>query len=156
MSHPVTVYMTSLPMQAKARTQQEYLLRTLAVLGIPFNQADCALDEDAKRVWRRKGKSNGVLPGYLVDGEYVGSYEDFEYAVEDSRLREFLGVDNFPPPPTTLSTTISQSDETSPLGTSTSSVNTNQGDKEIDKLMKGLKDVGEDEIEALLRELEEK
>lgn len=82
-------------MQAKARTQQQYLLQTLTVLQIPFVQAEfvhlfllpwilrgsiqyadsssewfsCSMDENAKKVWRRKGRTNGALPGFLVNGE---------------------------------------------------------------------------------------
>lgn len=31
--------------------------------------ADVSMDEDAKRLWRRKGRTDGKLPGFLVDGE---------------------------------------------------------------------------------------
>lgn len=27
------------------------------------------MDEEGKRIWRRKGRTDGKLPGFLVDGE---------------------------------------------------------------------------------------
>jgi hypothetical protein len=57
---------------AKQRTEQEYLIRTLSTLSIPFVKLDVSLDEDAKRIWRRKGRTDGKLPGFLVGGEFVG------------------------------------------------------------------------------------
>lgn len=60
---------TSLPQPARPRTQQEYLIRTLLTLRIPCDVVDVSLDEEGKRIWRRKGRTDGKLPGFLVDGE---------------------------------------------------------------------------------------
>lgn len=95
---------TSLPLPTRQRSQQEYLIRILTTLRIPFDACDVSLDGTAgvslspsppactpegvtassfhaftyrhhaptelgKRIWRRKGRTNGALPGYLVRGE---------------------------------------------------------------------------------------
>lgn len=59
-------------MQPAARQKQEYLIRTLNALRIPYEQCDVSMDEESKKVWRRKGRTNGQLPGFLVDGEVRG------------------------------------------------------------------------------------
>nr|XP_018263605.1 uncharacterized protein I303_03475 [Kwoniella dejecticola CBS 10117]OBR85763.1 hypothetical protein I303_03475 [Kwoniella dejecticola CBS 10117] len=53
------------------------------------------MDEEAKKKWQRS-KPPGVvvgLPGYLVGGEWVGTMEDFEDAVETQTLESFLKQD---------------------------------------------------------------
>lgn len=75
--------------------------------------------------------------------------DDFEYAVEDFRLPEFLGI-------TSSSSTTAPSSTTGAAAPPTTTSTTAQGDQEIEKLMGGLGGVGEDELESLLRELEGK
>jgi len=48
---------------------QEHLLRTLSTLRIPFTICDVSMDEAGKRLWRRRGRTDGRLPGFLVDEE---------------------------------------------------------------------------------------
>ncbi|KAL7410230.1 hypothetical protein BDY24DRAFT_184863 [Mrakia frigida] len=178
MVNPLVLYTTSLPQPARPRTQQEYLIRTLYTLRIPCDVVDVSLDEEGKRIWRRKGRTDGKLPGFLVDGEFAGTIEDFEYAVEDGRLRDFLGIDHLstplptplapkpkpatvapspppPPPPADASSSTTTNPEPSatlPLSTSsTTEPTTTKITSEDDEL---LESVGEDELEKLLREME--
>ncbi|WFC95093.1 hypothetical protein MBRA1_001736 [Malassezia brasiliensis] len=77
----------------------EVELFTTSILGnpIPFVFYDLASDDEAKRRWRRKARDPRI-PGLLVRNEWVGSYEEFEEAVEYGELRQFLGVDTVAAP----------------------------------------------------------
>jgi len=92
---PVTIYITSLTSTAKVRQQTELLHRSLRGLEIPYESFDLVMDSDAKTRWQR-AKPPGVvvgLPGYLVGGEWVGTMDDFELAVESGTLPTFLKQD---------------------------------------------------------------
>lgn len=88
---PVTVYLTTIASQPALRKRQEYLLRILQAKRIPFSSYDLASDEDAKRLWRRKAPAGKEqLPGILVGGRFVGTFQQFEEAVEFDELNIFL------------------------------------------------------------------
>ncbi|RXK41907.1 hypothetical protein M231_00628 [Tremella mesenterica] len=89
---PVTIYVTSLTSQPRVRQHIDLLHRSLKALEIPYESFDLVVDQDAKTRWQRSKPTGMVvgLPGYLVGGEWVGTMEDFEYAVEEQRLPEFL------------------------------------------------------------------
>lgn len=58
---------------------------------IPFISYDLASDEDAKKLWRRKApRDKQQLPGILVGGEFPGTFEQFEEAVEFNELDIYL------------------------------------------------------------------
>ncbi|GMK54158.1 hypothetical protein CspeluHIS016_0107440 [Cutaneotrichosporon spelunceum] len=67
----------------------------LTALEIPYEAFDLAIDEDAKRRWQRTRPTDRVigLPGYLVGGEWIGTMDDFEEAVETGQLEKFLKQD---------------------------------------------------------------
>ncbi|KAL7424216.1 hypothetical protein Q5752_001802 [Cryptotrichosporon argae] len=91
----VTIYVTSLTSQPKVRKHIDLLHRSLKGLEIPYESYDLVIDEDAKKRWQR-AKPAGVavgLPGYLVGGQWVGTMEDFEDAVESGTLEAFLKQD---------------------------------------------------------------
>ncbi|KZS95989.1 hypothetical protein SISNIDRAFT_483397 [Sistotremastrum niveocremeum HHB9708] len=91
MSPPIQVFLTTIASQPALRQRQEYILRILQVRKIPFLSYDLASDENAKRLWRRKGpKDKPELPGILVGGKWPGSFQDFEEAVEYGELDTFL------------------------------------------------------------------
>ncbi|WVW82822.1 hypothetical protein I302_104834 [Kwoniella bestiolae CBS 10118] len=92
---PVTIYVTSLTSAPKVRKHIDLLRRSLNGLEIPYEEYDLVMDEEAKKKWQRS-KPPGVvvgLPGYLVGGEWVGTMEDFEDAVETQTLESFLKQD---------------------------------------------------------------
>ncbi|BEJ12443.1 hypothetical protein CspHIS471_0209030 [Cutaneotrichosporon sp. HIS471] len=92
---PVTIYVTSLTSQPKVRKNIDLLHRALTALEIPYEAFDLAIDEDAKRRWQRTKPTDPVvgLPGYLVGGEWIGTMDDFEDAVETGQLEKFLKQD---------------------------------------------------------------
>ncbi|SPO30165.1 uncharacterized protein UTRI_06004 [Ustilago trichophora] len=87
----VELFSTSILSNVKVRTRHERFTSVLAIKKIPYVYHDLASDDDAKSRWRRKAK-DPQLPGILVNNEWVGSYDDFEEAVEFGELELFLGV----------------------------------------------------------------
>ncbi|KAF5323614.1 hypothetical protein D9611_005768 [Ephemerocybe angulata] len=91
---PITIYLTTIASQPALRQRQEYILRILQAKRIPFNSYDLASDEDAKKLWRRKAPADKQqLPGILVGGRFVGTFQDFEEAVEYGELDRFFKRD---------------------------------------------------------------
>ncbi|ORY28319.1 hypothetical protein BCR39DRAFT_535500 [Naematelia encephala] len=111
----VTIYVTSLTSQPKVRQHIELLRRSLKGLEIPFQEYDLVNEPEAKTRWQRAKPAGQVigLPGYLVGGEFIGTMDDFEYAVESQTLPTFLRQDQ----------------ETATLGGST-------GEEELERLMR--------------------
>ncbi|KAG9044142.1 hypothetical protein FS842_001569 [Serendipita sp. 407] len=91
MPPPVQLFLTTIASAPVLRQKQEYLLRTLQVLGIPFVSYDLASDPNAKRLWRRKApKDKQELPGILIGNVWPGTFEQFESAVENGTIEVFL------------------------------------------------------------------
>lgn len=75
-------------------------------MNIKYEEYDLVMDEEAKRRWQRAKPAGKVigLPGYLVGGEWIGTMEDFEEAVETQSLESFLKQDlNIPDEASTIS-----------------------------------------------------
>ncbi|KAL7285217.1 hypothetical protein ACG7TL_000310 [Trametes sanguinea] len=106
---PIQVFLTTIASQPALRQRQEYLLRVLQVKKVAFTSYDLASDEEAKKLWRRKAplgynrpagprRADRVLryadkqqlPGILIGGEFPGTIQDFEDAVEFGELDAFL------------------------------------------------------------------
>ncbi|KAI0348519.1 hypothetical protein BDW22DRAFT_1350751 [Trametopsis cervina] len=88
---PVQLFLTTVAAQVTVRQRQDYLLRILQVKKIPFTSYDLASDEAAKSLWRRKApRDKQQLPGILVGGEFPGTFDQFEEAVEFNELDIFL------------------------------------------------------------------
>ncbi|SJX65519.1 uncharacterized protein SRS1_16145 [Sporisorium reilianum f. sp. reilianum] len=87
----IELFSTSILSNVKVRTRHERYTSVLAIKKIPYVYHDLASDDDAKSRWRRKAK-DPQLPGLLVNNEWVGSYDEFEEAVEFGELELFLGV----------------------------------------------------------------
>ncbi|GAK67139.1 uncharacterized protein PAN0_016d5365 [Moesziomyces antarcticus] len=94
----VELFSTSILSNVKVRTRHERFTSVLAIKKIAYVYHDLASDDDAKSRWRRKAK-DPQLPGILVNNEWVGSYDDFEEAVEFGELELFLGVAATQPAP---------------------------------------------------------
>ncbi|KAI0830726.1 hypothetical protein BC628DRAFT_895679 [Trametes gibbosa] len=90
-SPPIQVFLTTIASQPALRQRQEYVLRVLQVKKVTFTSYDLASDEDAKKLWRRKAPlDKQQLPGLLIGGEYPGSFQEFEEAVEFGELDAYL------------------------------------------------------------------
>ncbi|KAI0800861.1 hypothetical protein C8Q74DRAFT_1239045 [Fomes fomentarius] len=90
-SPPVQIFLTTIASQPALRQRQEYVLRVLQVKKVQFTSYDLASDEDAKKLWRRKAPlDKQQLPGILIGGEFPGTIQDFEEAVEFGELDQFL------------------------------------------------------------------
>ncbi|KAI0639816.1 hypothetical protein C8Q77DRAFT_1083017 [Trametes polyzona] len=90
-SPPIQVFLTTIASQPALRQRQEYVLRVLQVKKVTFTSYDLASDEEAKKLWRRKAPlDKQQLPGILIGGEFPGTFQDFEEAVEFGELDAFL------------------------------------------------------------------
>nr|XP_019013759.1 uncharacterized protein I206_01831 [Kwoniella pini CBS 10737]OCF52540.1 hypothetical protein I206_01831 [Kwoniella pini CBS 10737] len=102
------------------------------------------MDEEAKKKWQRS-KPPGVvvgLPGYLVGGEWVGTMEEFEDAVETQTLETFLKQD------------IDLSNYNTNTNTNSSlSINNKDDNKDGNDNGKKQKSIQEVELENLMREM---
>ncbi|EST08274.1 SH3-binding, glutamic acid-rich protein [Kalmanozyma brasiliensis GHG001] len=87
----VELFSTSILSNVKVRSRHERYTSVLAIKKVPYVYHDLASDDDAKSRWRRKAK-DPQLPGILVNNEWVGSFDEFEEAVEFGELELFLGV----------------------------------------------------------------
>lgn len=58
---------------------------------------DVAASEEAKSYMKRKSNGETALPQIFSDGDYRGTFEDFEYAIETHQLPQFLGFDRVRP-----------------------------------------------------------
>ncbi|WVQ98967.1 hypothetical protein IAU59_006099 [Kwoniella sp. CBS 9459] len=151
---PVSIYVTSLTSQPKVRQHIDLLRRSLRGLEIPYEEHDLVIDEDAKKRWQRSKPPGMVvgLPGYLVGGEWVGTMDDFEDAVETQRLPEFLKQDldlSATPAEPTSSTQPASSISGAPATGSSSADNNNSNTTGGG----GTKTVQEVELEKLMREM---
>ncbi|ODN83337.1 hypothetical protein L202_01498 [Cryptococcus amylolentus CBS 6039] len=96
MSPPlVTIYTTSLTSAPTVRKHHDLLRSSLKGWEIKYVEHDLVMEEDAKRKWQRAKPTGKVigLPGYLVGGEWIGTMDDFEEAVETQSLVQFLKQD---------------------------------------------------------------
>ncbi|OWZ79946.1 hypothetical protein C365_01528 [Cryptococcus neoformans Bt85] len=91
----VTIYVTSLTSAPAVRRHHDLLRSSLNAMDIKYEEYDLVMDEEAKRRWQRAKPAGKVigLPGYLVGGEWIGTMEDFEEAVETQSLESFLKQD---------------------------------------------------------------
>ncbi|BGP41253.1 hypothetical protein JCM10450v2_005293 [Rhodotorula kratochvilovae] len=94
----IDVFVTSILSNPAIRGRHERVRRYLTSARVPYNEHDVAGDEAAKSLWKRKSGNKNELPCLLIDGEPVGSIEDFDEAVEFGELRQFLRLDGPAPP----------------------------------------------------------
>ncbi|ODN98392.1 hypothetical protein L198_03636 [Cryptococcus wingfieldii CBS 7118] len=149
MSPPlVTIYTTSLTSAPTVRKHHDLLRSSLKGWEIKYVEHDLVMEEDAKRRWQRAKPTGKVigLPGYLVGGEWIGTMDDFEDAVETQSLVQFLKQDlDIPDEPAPAS---GAAPGTAPKQKSIQEVELEKlmgemTNDDLDKLMQDL-DVGED------------
>lgn len=94
---PLNVYIATITGNTEIRKQVQKTLMILDGLRVPFNAIDITLrGNEQHRTFMRENAINercsGVpLPPQFFDGEkYLGNYIDFEEAVEDNTLPQFL------------------------------------------------------------------
>ncbi|VDN08145.1 unnamed protein product [Thelazia callipaeda] len=81
----------------KVRKQVQKVLMVLDGLGVPFKAIDITIrGNERHRDFMRQNAVNErhdgipLPPQFFVDEKYLGNYIDFEEAVEDNQLPEFL------------------------------------------------------------------
>ncbi|WVQ78568.1 hypothetical protein IAT38_000654 [Cryptococcus sp. DSM 104549] len=150
----VTIYVTSLTSAPTVRKHHDLLRRSLMALDIKHEEYDLVMDEEAKRRWQRAkppGKVIG-LPGYLVGGEWIGTMDDFEEAVETQSLETFLKQDidlSHPSPSAAPSSSAPTSSTPGAAGDSAPKQKTIQ-EVELEKLMG---EMTSEDLDKLMEEL---
>ncbi|OZC12577.1 SH3-binding, glutamic acid-rich protein [Onchocerca flexuosa] len=93
----LNVYIASITANTEVRKQVQKVLMVLDGLGVPFKAIDITLrgNEQHRDFMREKAlneRCEGVPlpPQFFIDDEYLGNYMDFEEAVEENQLPEFL------------------------------------------------------------------
>lgn len=93
----LNVYIASITANTEVRKQVQKVLMVLDGLGVPFKAIDITLrgNEQYRDFMRQNAlneRCDGVPlpPQFFADDEYLGNYMDFEEAVEDNQLPEFL------------------------------------------------------------------
>ncbi|VDN53279.1 unnamed protein product [Dracunculus medinensis] len=93
----LTVYIASITGNTEIRKQVQRTLMILDGLGVPFKTIDITLrgNEEHRKFMRENANNercDGVPlpPQFFLDDKYLGNYLDFEEAVEDNLLPEFL------------------------------------------------------------------
>ncbi|CAG9538004.1 unnamed protein product [Cercopithifilaria johnstoni] len=93
----LNVYIASITANTEVRKQVQKVLMVLDGLGVPFKAIDITLrgNEQYRDFMRQNAlnkRCDGIPlpPQFFVDDEYLGNYMDFEEAVEDNQLPEFL------------------------------------------------------------------
>ncbi|KAF9971569.1 hypothetical protein BGZ73_005488 [Actinomortierella ambigua] len=90
----VQIYGSSVPGSQHVRKHQQAISDALTLLEIEFEFVDVASDEEARSYMRRKsGGYTTELPQVFSGGEYRGTYDDFEWALETNQMLQFLGFD---------------------------------------------------------------
>lgn len=79
------------------KRSQQAISDQLEQLEIDADFIDISTSEEAKLYMRRKNNGEKALPQVFSDGDYRGTHEDFEYAIETNQLPQFLGFDRLRP-----------------------------------------------------------
>ncbi|KAG0022684.1 hypothetical protein BGZ81_008432 [Podila clonocystis] len=93
----VEIYGSSVSANLQIKRSQQAINDQLEHLEIDANFVDISTSEEAKMYMRRKNNGEKTLPQIFSGGDYRGTYEDFEYAIETHQLPQFLGFDRLRP-----------------------------------------------------------
>ncbi|CAD5123885.1 DgyrCDS12192 [Dimorphilus gyrociliatus] len=91
MADSITVYYTSVSSDMQLKHKQTYILNILESKKIDFTVVDIAVEPEAKEKMREILENPKAIPPQLCKGDvYLGDYEAFYDAVENSELNTFL------------------------------------------------------------------
>ncbi|KAG0086891.1 hypothetical protein BGZ93_000855 [Podila epicladia] len=93
----VEIYGSSVSANLQIKRSQQAISDQLEHLEIDADFVDISTSEEAKLYMRRKNNGETGLPQIFSGGDYRGTYEDFEYAIETHQLPQFLGFDRLRP-----------------------------------------------------------
>ncbi|WKX91951.1 hypothetical protein Q1695_010190 [Nippostrongylus brasiliensis] len=94
---PLKVFIASITANPEVRKRVQRVLMVLDGLSIPFDAIDITKpgNEEHRMFMRERAvkedaKGNPLPPQFFYNDEYLGNFVDFEEAVEDDRIAEFL------------------------------------------------------------------
>ncbi|KAF8978190.1 hypothetical protein BGZ52_006303 [Haplosporangium bisporale] len=93
----VEIYGSSVSANPRIKRAQQYISDQFEHHEIEADFVDLAASEEAKMRIKRKSNGETALPQIFSDGDYRGTFEDFEYAIETHQLPQFLGFDRVRP-----------------------------------------------------------
>ncbi|KAK0426331.1 hypothetical protein QR680_009650 [Steinernema hermaphroditum] len=93
--HPLKVYIASIVGNTEIRKQVQRTLFILQSLNVPFEQIDIARNQEERAFMQehainKRHKGVPLPPQFFHNDNYIGNFDDFEEAVEDNVLPEFL------------------------------------------------------------------
>ncbi|CAG5135419.1 unnamed protein product [Candidula unifasciata] len=91
----ITVYISNLASNVETRKQQMRIQDVLSGCKIDYDVVDVSASRDnLARMREIVGDPKALAPQIANDDEYCGNYDDFEEAVENKSLNEFLKSEN--------------------------------------------------------------
>lgn len=97
---PLKVFIASITANPEVRKRVQRVLMLLDGLSIPFDAIDITKPgNEEQRMFMREHatktdvKGNPLPPQFFYNEEYLGNFVDFEEAVEDDRIAEFLRLE---------------------------------------------------------------
>ncbi|KAF9585486.1 hypothetical protein BGW38_002176 [Lunasporangiospora selenospora] len=93
----IHIYGSTVSGNLQIKRAQQSISDTLEQLEISYDFVDISSSEDSKRYMRRKNGGDTRLPQIFSGGEYRGTHEEFQYAVETHQILQFLGFDRVKP-----------------------------------------------------------
>ncbi|KAG0057343.1 hypothetical protein BGZ83_011586 [Gryganskiella cystojenkinii] len=89
----IQIYGSSVSGNLQIKRSQQAIADALDQLEIEHEFVDVASSDEAKSYMKRKNRGETALPQIFAGGEYRGTYDDFDYAIETHQLTQFLGFD---------------------------------------------------------------
>ncbi|XP_067951107.1 adapter SH3BGRL-like [Watersipora subatra] len=91
----IRVFITSVSANTMLKKNQQTIIDTLTAKGIAYELVDISSDENEKLFMRenakpKDGQANAMPPQIFSDTDYLGDYDAFYEALEDSNLDVFF------------------------------------------------------------------
>lgn len=90
----VTLYLTSVTTNREIFNKQNRIKHVLEAKGIEYVEIDLCHSQEQRNEMRDKAGIPDLLPPALFNGDrYCGNFDEFEDAVEDGLLKQFLKLE---------------------------------------------------------------
>lgn len=87
----IKLYTTSVTTNREIFNKQNRIKHVFEAKGIAFEEIDLCHDQEQRDLMREKAGIPDLLPPAIFnDDQYCGDFQEFEDAVEDNLLKEFL------------------------------------------------------------------
>lgn len=90
MGDKIQLYMSTVSSNLEIKKHQQHIVQVLEGKGIDFEQIDVSSNEDAKNKMRELAGPTSLPPQLAKGNTYLGDFEQFQTAIEEESLEEFL------------------------------------------------------------------